>query len=169
MSGRIQPDTYSHTPPDSFIDPAPKQIIQQIIEEQDSLATTRRDLQSAFKYFASHLPVIVDTNFRANCFQLMNKPESFLFGSSAGKIAIIEKKEIQKEIDIKVSIKSIILYDNDTFCFAGLANHKIIKIYLGTFELIESYEGHEGAITKLIMAKDEKFIYSSSQDGTIRR
>ena len=129
------------------------------------------ELKKARMIMGRHCPVEITTPFKGNCLEVTSDGKNFVFGSIEGRIAVVDKdtKEIIHDVLLEGgSIYAIALYQNDAYVIAGGKDGIIKKFDFKTFEEVRTYTGHEKEINGLVISKNEDFIYSASDDCTVR-
>lgn len=129
------------------------------------------ELKKAIFHMERLCPKEITTPFKGNCLEISESGKYFIFGSIEGRIAVVDKdnKEIIQDISLEGgSIYSIVLFKGDKY-FASAGKDGIIRKFdFNTFEIVQSFVGHEKEINCLSLSVEEDEIFSVSDDCTVR-
>ena len=132
----------------------------------------RKDFENLIHYFSEYQPKYICTPFKGTCLQQTKTKEEFIFGSREGRIAKcnIEQKQLTLDKNLEEgSIWTIDISSNNQFLYSGGQSGKIKKLSLSTLEEEDTLEGHSNEVNCVILSKDDKFLYSCSDDQTVRK
>lgn len=142
------------------------QILLEIITNSNT-SDIREDFQATFKYISAKLPSQVRVPFKGTTMRVFRGGHKFLCGCPDNRIVICNKKEILYDYKTNERVTAIEICENDQYGIIA-CDFILKKFDLGTFEVVASYLGHLDKITAIVMSQDEKDIYSSSWDSSVR-
>ena len=89
-----------------------------------------------------------------------------------GRVAVVDRnrKEIVRDVPLDGgSLYSIALYKNDTYVLSAGKDMIIRKFLLANFEKVDEFRGHTDELNSIIISPDEKWLYSASDDKSVRK
>lgn len=131
----------------------------------------REDLSKAAVYLKDLKPNMIVTPFQGTCLAVTKDEKKLVFGSREGRLAIVDiaKKTVIMDHDLKDSeIWTIALVNDDKSVITGNESGKIQKFKLEGMVKERDFEGHTDVIKKIAVSPDEKFLYTTSDDLTVR-
>ena len=156
-------------------------VVQPTIAEEDQGATNILnpsqlqyyvlEMKKAISIMRNNHPDEISTPFKGNCLEITSCGQKLVFGSIEGRIGIvdIESKEILQDIDLECGpIFSIALYDQDRKLLAAGKDGIIRRFDIENFTNLTLFEGHEKEVNSVIVSVDDSFMFSASDDGTVR-
>lgn len=139
--------------------------------KQSSYESYVLELKKAMMIMDKACPAQITTPFKGNCLEITRCQQYYVFGSIEGRIAVIhrETREIIQDIPLEGgSIHAIAIYNDNSYVLAAGKDGVIKKFDFNTFNEVKTYHGHVKEINGLILSLDETFIFSASDDGTVR-
>jgi WD40 repeat protein len=117
-------------------------------------------------------PVMIDTPFKGASLVMSQDERYFVFGSREGRLGVADRetKQVILDKDLKQkAIYSMAIIQNGRYILAGGAAGSIIKLNYPDLSEADRFEGHTDEINFVTVSKDETFMYSSSDDRTVRQ
>lgn len=129
------------------------------------------ELKKAIMIMKKYIPIEITTPFKGNCLETTKCGRFFVFGSVEGRIGVVDisSKEVLQDIALGGgSIYSIAMYNYDMNFLAAGKDGIIRNFDFRSFEIVRTYEGHEKEVNSIIVSADESFLFSASDDCTVR-
>lgn len=139
-----------------------------IFENNEDVSKIMKNVVNFFKSTAS---VSIKTPFEGTCLKLTKDEKQILFASRSGRIAIAKPETQEIIADEKISDQSIWCLNfsqDEKYIYAGGQDPNIVKYLRTDLSLVETYKGHTGEINSIIISADDNWMFSASDDGTVR-
>ena len=129
------------------------------------------DFTKATTYVRELKPVMIDTPFQGSSLVMTQDERYFVFGSREGRIAVADRetKQVILDRDLKQgSIWTLTLIENDKYILSAGASGVIKKFLFKDLSDVDEYRGHTDEINFIQVSADEKFMYTGSDDRSVR-
>lgn len=130
------------------------------------------DFNKATTYIKELRPAMINIPFKGSSLVMTRDEKFFVFGSREGRLGIANRESRQVTLDKDMhqgAIYSMALVSNDQFILAGGASGTIVKLNYHDLKEVQEFKGHGDEINYLCVSKDEHFMYSASDDQTVRQ
>ncbi|OMJ73892.1 hypothetical protein SteCoe_27308 [Stentor coeruleus] len=142
------------------------------LENPDLVAS----MKNLVNYFQTNATVSISSPFQGTCLQVSKDEKRIYFGSRKEKnhqarIGVADISSLEIILDEGVSDKSvwtIALSDDEKYLYAAGQNPNIIKFRISDFVEVDSFIGHTEEVNKIIITEDKKWLFSASNDETLR-
>lgn len=145
------------------------------IIESDSLINESKgikdDLGKVIGYMKSLNPVMIDTPFQGSSLVMTQDENQYVFGSREGRLGVVDrtKKQVTLDVDLNQgSIWTMTLIENDKYVLSAGASGDIKKILFSDLTVVDTFIGHQDEINFIQVSSDETFMYTASDDRTVR-
>ena len=132
----------------------------------------KEDFTKATTYIKELKPVMIDTPFKGASLVMTKDERYFVFGSREGRIGIADRETKQVVLDKNINqgaIYSMTMVGNGSHILAGGASGSILKLNYADLSEDDVFNGHGDEINFVTVSKDEAFMYSASDDRTVRQ
>lgn len=146
------------------------QLFKSMVNLDISLGV-KDDFNKATGYLRDLRPQMIDTPFKGSSLVMSKDERYYVFGSREGRIGIADRETKQVIVDKDLgqgSIWALALIENDNYILSAGASGTIKKFEYKTLNCVDEFEGHTDEINFIKVRSDEKFMYSGSDDYTIR-
>lgn len=130
----------------------------------------REEMQQICNYISQFKPSKVVTPFKGTWMLLSKDKSRFYFSNREGRIGIakVDTKETCLDVDLEEgTIWTIALCNNDSYLFSGGKKGPIKKFSTVDMKQIDTYEGHTNEVNAILISSDERFMFSTGDDGTV--
>ena len=149
----------------SFVDPKTNTTVEEVFGMKE-------DFNKATTYIKELKPVMIDTPFKGASLVMSKDEVYFVFGSREGRIGIANRETRQVVLDKNINqgaIYSMAMIDNGSHILAAGASGSILKLNYADLSEADVFNGHEDEINFVTVSRDEEFMYSASDDKTVRQ
>ena len=149
----------------SFVDPKTNVAVEEVFGMKE-------DFNKATNYIKELKPVMIDTPFKGASLVMTKDERYFVFGSREGRIGIADRETKQVVLDKNINqgaIYSMAMVGNGSHILAGGASGSILKLNYGDLSEADVFNGHNDEINFVTVSRDEEFMYSASDDRTVRQ
>ncbi|OMJ76345.1 hypothetical protein SteCoe_24287 [Stentor coeruleus] len=140
------------------------------LEYHATSASEKKDFAELISHFRAYKPQYISTPFKGTCLQITKDKKKFVFGSREGRLAIcnIDTQELvlDKNLD-EGSIWTIDVTSDSKSVFSGGQGGKIKRFNLESLAEEKVYEGHTNEVNCVMLTKDDKFLFSCSDDTSV--
>ncbi|OMJ91046.1 hypothetical protein SteCoe_6515 [Stentor coeruleus] len=149
-------------------------------QSEESQKSANPDMTSCVKSVIVHFQSIetfkIASPFQITCLQITEDENYLYFGtkredSIPARIGLIEisTQEINLEVGVgDKSIWTIALSKDEKFFYTAGQNPNIIKYMIPDLNEVDCFVGHDDQINKILITEDDKWLFSASDDSTIR-
>ncbi|OMJ73893.1 hypothetical protein SteCoe_27309 [Stentor coeruleus] len=146
----------------------------------DSQRHENLDIVSSMKNlitnFQTEATIKISSPFQGTCLQISKDEKRAYFGSRKeqnhqARIGVADLASCEIVLDEGVSESSvwaIALSKDENYIYASGQNPKIIKYQISDLVEVDTFNGHVDEVNKVIVTEDDKWIFSASDDGTVR-
>lgn len=130
----------------------------------------KTDFSELISHFLEYTPSYISTPFKGTCLKMTQDGKSFIFGSREGRLVICDIKNKQITLDKNLeegSIWAIDITKDFSSVYSGGQGGKIKKFSLSTLDQQETLEGHKDEVNAVILSKDNKTLFSCSDDTSV--
>ena len=141
------------------------------LDDASTCLGDKDDFNKAISYIRDLKPIMIETPFKGSSLVMTQDERYFVFGSREGRIGIadLETKQVIIDRDLgQGSIWSITLIDNDKYILSAGASGIIKKFLYSDLSDVDEFIGHSNEINFIQVSADEKFMYTCSDDKSIR-
>ncbi|OMJ88981.1 hypothetical protein SteCoe_8995 [Stentor coeruleus] len=133
-------------------------------------------MKSIVNYFQSITTVTISSPFQGTCLQVSKDENRIYFGSRKeenipariGVADIVSQEIILDEGVSDRSVWTIALSKDEKYIYASGQDPTIIKFEISDLSQVDTFTGHTDEVNKLIVSEDNKWIFSSSDDSSVR-
>lgn len=133
-------------------------------------------MKNLITHFQNEATVTISSPFQGTCLQISKDEKKVYFGSRKeqnhqARIGVADLTSCEIILDEGVSESSvwtIALSKDENYIYASGQNPKIIKYQISDLVEVDSFSGHIDEVNKVIITEDDKWIFSASDDGTVR-
>lgn len=133
-------------------------------------------MKNIVNYFQSNTAVTISSPFQGTCLQVSKDENRLYFGSrketdTPARIGVADVSSQEIILDEGVSDRSvwtIALSKDEKYIYASGEDPTIIKFQISDLSQVDSFTGHTNEVNKLIVSEDNKWIFSSSDDSSVR-
>ena len=154
----------------TFILPKPNKT-----EKAQVPATLKSTMKDVIQYLKSNSSITIDTPFQGTNLQVTKDQKRVVFSSRANtsqaRLAVVDLSSEEIIIDEGISDSSIwtlALSQDDQFVFAGGVDKLITMYSLSELKRMKTFEGHSSDVNKIIINSDNRWMFTASNDGSIR-
>ena len=129
------------------------------------------DLAKASGYIKDLLPVMIETPFEGSSLVMTQDERKYVFGSRQGKLGVVDRDTKQVTLDIDLgqgSIWTMTLIENDKYILSAGARGGVKKILFSDLSIVDEFVGHTDEINFIQISKDERFMFTGSDDRSVR-
>ena len=140
--------------------------------ETIKLKGMKEEMNEAASYLKDLFPVMIDTPFKGSSLVMTQDEKKYVFGSREGRLAIVDRDTKQVTVDIDLgqgSIWTITLIENDKYILSAGASGTIKKLLFSDLTVVDEFIGHTDEINFIQVTKDQKIMYTGSDDNTVRK
>lgn len=144
-------------------------------DDPPAIPTLRTTMKEVIQFLKSSASVTIDTPFKGTNLQTTGDQKRVVFSSRAdpgmARLAVVDLSSEEVTMDEGISESSIwtlALSHDDQFVFAGGVDRLITMYSLSDLKRMKSFEGHSGDVNKIIISSDNRWMFSASDDGSIR-
>ena len=137
-----------------------------------SAVSMKSEFSEIISHFSKYRPSFISTPFKGTSLQITRDNKSFVFGSREGRLAVCDilHKQLTMDKDLEEgSIWSIDITLDNSSVYSGGVGGKIKKFNLNNLEHEATYEGHTDEVNCVMLSKDDKYLYSCSDDTSVRK
>lgn len=145
-------------------------LFQSVADVPESVGV-KDDINKATAYIKDLMPAMIDTPFKGSSLVMTQDEKKYVFGSREGRLGVVDRVTKQVTLDVDLgqgSIWTMTLIENDKYVLSAGASGTIKKILFSNLTVVDEFLGHTDEINFIQVSKDEKFMYTGSDDRTIR-
>ena len=137
-----------------------------------SAASMKSEFSEIISHFSEYRPSFISTPFKGTSLQITRDSQNFVFGSREGRLAVcdIQHKQLTQDKNLEEgSIWTIDITADNSSVYSGGVGGKIKKFSLSNLAHENTYEGHTDEVNCVMLSKDDKYLFSCSDDKTVRK